>query len=515
VQGRGASAFQAPTLVDSNIGEATGTYPSIALNRGGQGYLAYQVVTSSDANAALPDGYVTVDRRLARFNGQYWSGLGFSFARNTAAPVLRPTAGNSPQVVADTSGNGIVAWQEPDDDFVDRIWARRVFGTTLGIAKQVSPSKLDDKPLRGGADAFSLDTAGFGEGAIAFRQQPAQGSALTAPTDMIATIPETFAADATSFSAARAIDGGQGVATLGAPSVAVIASGDFLAGFGGDTKAFTAAGDDATVAPPVRYDAGTSSVAPDPLVDLAASGAGVVAFPVLAERRGGVEIHELRADKVPGQRTVSAAKGGQIVATRLAGSGFGDAIVGFQQGIGANTQIAASVVDAPPDAFGVQTPLDWVRTKRIPIQWDAAGHAIGGVTYTVTADDQTVATGLTGTTYTLGPKDTESGRQTIAVIATDQGGQETTSDPAVLKVDRTPPKVSVSGRGRTVTVRISDPQSGVNNASTRLRVGAGALLRGQTTWTLHLTKGGRYRAKVKAKDMAGNRSYVSEPVRVK
>jgi len=38
----GASAFQLPVPVDLNVGEATATYPDLAMSRGGQAYLAYR-----------------------------------------------------------------------------------------------------------------------------------------------------------------------------------------------------------------------------------------------------------------------------------------------------------------------------------------------------------------------------------------------------------------------------------------------------------------------------------------
>ncbi len=510
VLGPGARRFQAPTLIDAGIGEATATYPSIALNRGGAGYLAYSVVTSDQANAALPQGYVTVERRMARFSGQYWTGLGTSFARQPSVPVRQPTAATAPKVAIDTTGNGIVAWQEPDDQFVDRIWARRVFGGSLGVVDQVSAS--DGAASLAGADAFSLDTAGFGAGAIAYRQLPGAGE--TRAHDLVALVPQTFATDAAKFAAPAAVDAG--VSAPGAPSVAVDADGSFATGFTDGVAAMAARGTDRGVQAPQRIDAGSSTATGDPGVELAGSGAAVVAFGVDVNRRPGVEVHELRADGVPQQRTVSAARGGIVGSLELAGSGLGDALIGFLQGSGATTQIGATAVDAPPDEFGVQTPIDWVATPTVKLRWDPAAHAIGGVTYTVTVDDQTVAEGLTGTSYTLKGDDVGSGRQTVAVIATDSGGQETTSDPAELKVDRSPPTVTVRRRGRrTVVVTLTDRQSGLDAASTRLRIGEGKTLTGQRRYALRLTRAGRFKAFVRGRDKAGNRVRTVRTVRTR
>ena len=57
--------------------------------------------------------------------------------------MLTPTAANSPKVAIDLTGQGLVAWQEPDDGFVNRIYARRIFGMVPGNILQVSPSTYD------------------------------------------------------------------------------------------------------------------------------------------------------------------------------------------------------------------------------------------------------------------------------------------------------------------------------------------------------------------------------------
>ena len=132
------------------------------MNRGGVAYLSYRVLAgngAADPNA--PPGYFAAETRIARYNGSLWSVLGVPADRNQAAPVSTPTAGNSPKVGIDVTGNGIVAFQEPDDDFVDRVWARRLFGSTLGIPLLVSPQEHGGRPLRGAADAFSARRDGL------------------------------------------------------------------------------------------------------------------------------------------------------------------------------------------------------------------------------------------------------------------------------------------------------------------------------------------------------------------
>ena len=70
----GATGFQGPVPVDFNVGEATSTYPDLAMNSGGQAYLVYLVVT--DTSPANPPGYLGIDVRVARYNNRLWSVLG-------------------------------------------------------------------------------------------------------------------------------------------------------------------------------------------------------------------------------------------------------------------------------------------------------------------------------------------------------------------------------------------------------------------------------------------------------
>jgi hypothetical protein len=193
----GSNGFQPPVPVDLNVGEATSTFPDLSMNRGGQAYLVYNVVT--DTSPSNPSGYLGVDVRLARYGNRLWSGFGSAIDRNTSSPMRIPSAAVAPEIVTDIQGQAVVAWQEPDDEFVDRIWARRVFGNRTGIPVAVSPSTWEGAPLRGPADAFSLDVSGFGQAAVAFRQQPGQVDSLQGPRVMVNQMPYVYAEGAAKF----------------------------------------------------------------------------------------------------------------------------------------------------------------------------------------------------------------------------------------------------------------------------------------------------------------------------
>jgi hypothetical protein len=470
----GAAAFQPPIPVDFNVGEATASFPDLAMNAGGQAYLAYLVVTDTSPNN--PPQYVGASVRVARYNNRLWSQFGGPVNRNPAAPLRLPTEASAPEVGVDVQGNGVVAWQEPDDEFVDRVWARRLFGTTVGIPLLVSPSSWEGGPLRGPADAFALDVAGFGQAAVAFRQQPGQSSKLSAPRLFVNEIPDAFVTGAAAFKGPRLIDGGN-LGELGIPSVGVEPNGAFVAGVGSGTATLLAAGDMEKVKPLERLDTSGSGVAGEPLVDLAETGASVAAWREQRGPSGLVAVQERRSDGVKEPASLSAPRGGAVGALRLGGSGLGDALVAWSQGSGANTQVAAVVVDAPPDPFFVQTPDGWRRQPRLAIHWAAAVNAIGGVTYSVSVDDEPVGKPTTRLFARLNSGEIGDGRHRIQVFAIDDAGQETGSRNAVVLVDRKAPQVRFSHRGKRVAIVVSDGSrretSGLKASSVRISFGDG------------------------------------------
>jgi hypothetical protein len=513
----GANGFQAPVPIDFNVGEATSTFPDLAMNRGGQAYLAYRVVT--DTSPANPPGYVGADVRVARYNGRLWSVLGTPVDRSITTPVRLPVEANSPKVGIDVQGGGVVAWQEPDDEFVDRVWARRLFGTSVGIPLQVSPSSWEGAPLRGPADAFSLDVAGFGEAAVAFRQQPGQASKLDAPRAMVNETPDVFSELSGSFGKPLLIDGGaQG--SLGAPSIGVDPRGLFVSGFSAASASLLGSGDDAAAQPVVRLDGGASSVAGDPLVDLAETGAAVAAWRELRGGVGLVAVQERRADGVVEPTELSASSGGAVGRVVLGGSGLGDAVLAWEQGSGADTQIAASVIDAPPDPFLVLLPEGWKRKKKIRIAWDRSPNAISPVRYSVSVDDEPVIEDRKGLNAYLSGDDIGDGRHKIQVFAVDAAGQETGSRVGPLRVDRHGPTVELRRRGKRLTVVVSDgprrSSSGLRRGSVKVSFGGPGAAKASTSARRRQKKpvrvrvvhtyehGGRYRLSVKARDKAGN-----------
>lgn len=525
----GARGFLAPVPVDLNVGEATATWPTVAMNRAGTAYVVYRVVSSTaQTNTSLPPGTVDGDYRIARTSGQYWSVIGQPVDRNPAAPQADPDALNRPRIGVDVTGNAVVAWHEPDDRERDRVWARRVFGGTLGIPLQVSPSERDGVAIAGRVDQFSLDVAGFGQAVVGYRELAEGDGALAGARIWTNAIPESFSDGAAKFTGARLADGGPPSAAQpldkapGPVTVTTTAAGVIADAFSIGPASLVVGGDDRGIGAAKRLDDASSSVPGDPVVEAGPDGASAYAWKLQQGRLGGVAVRELRADGVPTTRVLSAAKGGAVGDLVAAGSGLGDAALAWIQGAGDGTQIAAATVDAPPSQFAASAPLEWVRTPAVKLTWDTAPHAIGGVTYDVTVDDEQVLEGLKGTRAVLNGDAVGDGRQTVVVIARDAGGQETESVPAELLLDRRAPAVTVRPprRDRVGRVTISDGEkgtsSGASAAGTTVSWGDGRRTRGRVTALRHrYTRPGRYRVTVSTRDRAGNRRTVRRSVLVR
>ncbi len=281
---------------------------------------------------------------------------------------------------------------------------------------------------------------------------------------------------------ARIVDGG-GAEGPGGPigplSAAVDGEGDFDVGFGSGVASLDARGTEATLATPVRMDDGAGDVAGDPVLTRADNGALAAAWKVDEHGAGAVGVLERRADGTPNRELVSAPGGGTVHQLQLGASHHGDALIGFLQGDGANTKIAVVVVRAPPGEFVLDTPSGWVHAAKVPLQWETPLAGAGKLTYDVLVDDREVAENLTATETILSGSEIANGVHTIQVEATDSLGQVVDSIPATIKVDRSPPKVSVRVRGSSVTVRVSDGAkgqvSGVDTSSVHVKLRGRAL----------------------------------------
>ena len=230
----------------------------------------------------------------------------------------------------------------------------------------------------------------------------------------VSEIPSSFDPHGAAFAPARIVDGGgaEGPAgPVGPLSMAVDAEGDFDVGFGsGVGRASTRPAPKPRSAAPVRLDDGLSSAAGEPVLTRADNGALAAAWKVEEHGAGAVAVLERRADGTPNRQLVSAPHGGAVHQLELGGSHHGDALVAFLQGDGANTQIAALAVRAPPGEFVLDTPATWVNDTHIPLQWETPLAGAGKLTYSVLVDDREVAENLTSVETVLTPAEVSERR---------------------------------------------------------------------------------------------------------
>jgi len=514
----GASNFERAVAVDMNVGEASATHPSLAMTPGGQAVVVYRVVTEETAGVdGLRPGRNRAEFRAARWRGLSWSGAGV-VNRSSAADLPPPAVENSPRVVLEQGGQGAVAWIEPDDELVDRVWARRIFPSSVGFPLLASPREWAGRPLRAPADAFSLGAGNFGVAAVAFRQHGEPGGPLERARVLVNALPSSSTQGARDFAGPMPADGSGVSGTPGTPAVAITEDGDLRVAFPLADRMLLAAGNDSSINPPEPIDhPGARTVGPaeasvGPLGETAAawiSGVGDAA---------GVSLFEESWDGVRRTGLVAAPAGGPIGGVALAGSGLGDALVAFRQG-GANSgQIAVALIDAAPGEFGVDTPVDAVRPARARFGWERPPDAIGGLTYTVFLDGVSRARGVTSRRFRVDRRGLEDGVYRVEVVARDASGQDRISRQGELVVDGTPPSVSVRVlRGRRVRVRISDGRrgrsAGVDRARTSIAFGDGIRANGRSSALRRYARPGTYRIVVRARDLAGNR--ITQAARVR
>src|SRR6185312_664224 len=153
----------------------------------------------------LRPGDVIEDVRVAHYNGETWSLLG-AINRNSGISMRPPTAANAPHVAVGQTGNGVVVWQEPDNDGVARIWARRLFSSSVDYVLPVSATTYGGGPIGDDADAPTVAISRLGQAEVAYRQNVTAGSPLPGPRIYLNTLPDGESADGSRFAGAAIVD---------------------------------------------------------------------------------------------------------------------------------------------------------------------------------------------------------------------------------------------------------------------------------------------------------------------
>ncbi|MCL2769688.1 MAG: hypothetical protein FWD42_06205, partial [Solirubrobacterales bacterium] len=503
----GASSFGEPFIVDPNVSEGEGVDPSLALAANGDGLVTYRVVTGRTITPLRP-GDVLAEIRIARYEGGPWSSPE-RVNRNPLLSMRAPSAGNGPQVALGRGNQAVVAWQEPEGDGAARIWARRVFGTTLGLALQASPTTYGGQPLTDEADAFALSVSPYGAAKVVSRVEGVPGTPLVSPRLFVNTLQPSSSSAGGQFSGSEPLPGASG-GGLGAPSVAVDDQGDYRIAFTAGPAAETMVGSEqsgATV-PEVPLGPAATASGAGAVTALNAEGGGVTAWPAGRSQAApsGVGVRE---DFPSGAAQAALVSGGQLGAVSelsAGGSESGEALLGFREGAPGTYEIVGEGVTVPPPAFSVETPRRWVRPQDARVTWTSADDATGGVTYALVLDGRVVQRGIHALSVLPDPRLLGAGVRHAQILATDAAGQQTLSPEGELKIDAPPVARVRHRRGRTVVVRVADGQSGALPGATAVSFGDGRRARGRLTFHHTYSRPGRYLIVVHMRDGAGEQA---------
>jgi hypothetical protein len=514
----GTAEFDAPLLVDPNVGNGTGVDPSLAGTVPGKAIVAYRAVTKTfglpteQTNAAqLRPGDVLADVRVARMEGDRWSRLG-AINRNPAASMRPPTETNGPKVAIGASGRAVVAWQEPDQTGVARVWMRRIDGTTLGPVFPASPETWEGNPVLGDATTIGVAMTALDRARVAVRVEGGPSTASGGGRIFLTSLASNASPNGGKPNGPNQIEVGSSTGPVGAPAVST-ADG---AGLEGSMLLAYAAGASAravgvnaqgivsapSTTPGPSADPGTPMVA---AVD--GEGGGTIAYVTTAEGLPGVAVRQELPEGGTQTGTLYGPIGGQV--SKLVGAGVesGDGLLAFAQGEGGSLAIVGDRIAAPPGEFAVNVPQKWVPPGRALIRWTAAPSGVGGLTYSLLLDGRAVRSGLTRRQMTPPPAQLNSGVNRVQVVATDGLGGDAASKSVKLRVDSQPPRLAVKIEKKRGVLELSfkDAQSGLRTGATRVSYGDGSHARGGARFHHRYEQPGQYLVRVWASDRVRNR----------
>jgi hypothetical protein len=519
--GPGSPAFGPAIIVDSNIEEATGTSPDLAVSSTGQADVVYRVVeTSSPTVPLLRPGDVVEQVRVAHFDGQRWSNLG-AINRDPGVSMRPPTEANAPKIAIGPTGSGVVVWQEPDIEGVARIWARRLFGSTLDYVMLVSAETYNGAPIATDADAPSVAVSWLGQADVAYRQNAGQGSPLPGPRIFLNILPNGESKSGGEFEgpimADSAVPGGQS-ATVGPPSIDIDEKEDLRILYDengtprvieGDDHGLTAA---LSLGPPF-VGAETQAVSV-----MNVQGGGVSAWPSAnAQGDPAVAVREDFPGGAVQTGLVSGGAGGEVAELAVGRSGLGDGLIAFRQGPFGAAAIVAAQATAPPAELVLSVPKGWVKPSQAVLSWQPAVSADGPLRYTVVLDGHRQATPEGAYSMHLDPLGLGSGRHTVQLLATDIDHQSALSKPSTLLIDGAAPAVTISRAkgGYGVSVRVSKTFTAIDVHNVTVSFGDGHTARGRKRFSHLYAHGGVYRVIVHVRDKLGNTGVVSRLVKVR
>ncbi len=521
VLGPGGSRFGPAMIVDRDIEEATGTNPDLAVSSTGQADVVYRVIDTSAPNIPLlRPGDVVEQVRLAHFDGQRWAGLG-AINRDLGVSMRPPTQANAPQVAIGPTGNGLVVWQEPEIEGVARIWARRIFGTSLDYVLPVTATSFEGSPVSDDAEALSVAFSRLGQAEVAYRQTAGPGSPLPGPRIFLNVLPDGESTSGAEFQGASIVDtavSGGKAATVGPPSIDIDERRSMRLLYDSNGTPRVIEGTDRGLSSSVSLGPSFAGAEPLAVSVMDPQGGGFSAWPS-ADGQGdpAVAIREDFPDGAAQTALVSGGAGGEVGDLAVGRSGLGDGLIAFRQGPFGNAAIVAAQATAPPAPFVLTVAKGWVKPSQAVLSWLPATSADGPLAYDVVLDGHVQPTPAGVLQTHLDPRGLASGRHRVQVLATDIDGQTTLSAPSTLLVDGQPPSVKIARThgDSAVFVRVTDPYSGVDAGAVAVSFGDGQTAHGRERFTHSYARAGVYLVSVSARDNIGNRGVVRQWVSVR
>ncbi len=524
--GPGSSTFGQPTIVDPDIREGTGTSPDLAMSSTGQADVVYRVVLPQSSVSLLRPGDVVEQVRVARFNGERWSDLG-AINRDQGVSMRPPTPANAPRIAIGPTGNAIVVWQEPEIGGVARIWARRLFGSSIDYVMPVSATRFGSGAINEDSDAPSVSLSRLGQAEVAYRQVAGSSSPLPGPRIFLNILPDGESTNGTEFQGASVADAavaGGKAASIGRPSIDIDEKQSVRLLYDSNGTPRVVEGTDLglsgtlSLGPPVVGSELTpASELPSASV-MNPEGGGISAWPSADPHgRPSVAVREDFPNGAVQTALVSGGAGGPIAELAVGRSSLGDGLVTFQQGPLGDAAIVASQVTAPPATFVISVPKGWKKPAQAQIAWAPAANANGPLTYTMVFDGRRLPTPAGVSNFTINPHGLGDGIHKVQLLVVDIYGQATLTPPSTLRIDGQPPRVKVTsvGRGHAVRVRVSDAGSGVERRSVSVIFGDGTRAHGRSQFVHRYAHAGVYTVVVVARDKIGNRGVARRPVGVR
>jgi hypothetical protein len=522
--GPGATSFGPPMIIDPNIRAGTGTSPALAMSPGGQADVVYRVVNNSEGERSsiplLRSGDVVEDVRVAHFNGERWLALG-AINRDPGASMRPPTSVNAPAIAIGATGNAIVVWQEPDITGVARIWARRIFGSTLDYVLPVSATSLGGTPISQDADAPAVSISRLGQAEVAYRQAAGAGSPLPGPRIFLNTLPDGESLSGAEFEGAAVVDsgisGGAG-ATVGPPSIDSDEKQDLRLLYDANGTPRVIEGTDRGLVAALSLGPAFAGAEPLAASVMNQAGGGISAWP--STDGTGLPVVAVRED-FPGGAVqtglISGGAGGEVGELDVGRSGLGDGLVAFRQGQFGDAAIVAGQVTAPPVRFVVNVPKGWIKPSQATVAWLPAESADGPLRYTVVLDGRLQVTPLGGYSLKLDTRGLASGTHKIQVLATDLFGQSTLTPASTLDVDSGSATLKVvrTHGDHGVRLRLRDANSGLAPKSLEVDFGDGRHAKGAKATNHLYGRAGVYQIVVRLHDKLGNAQTLRALVKIR